>query len=106
MAIGARLVSDDRTILSARHGRVQCTPPQAIAGKIEARGVGILTVDYLEHSVLALVIDMGQREEARLPLRHSVTLLDTTLPCLHKVDAAYFPAAINAYLTANSIEVS
>jgi|KBSSwiStaDraftv2_1062776.scaffolds.fasta_scaffold66312_6 serine kinase of HPr protein (carbohydrate metabolism regulator) len=39
---GARLVSDDYTILSKIRGRLIATPPPSIKGKFEVRGIGIL----------------------------------------------------------------
>jgi len=98
IAIGAVLVADDRTVLELRGRDVIASPPPAIAGLIEARGVGIISLRYLVEVSVALVVDLSEQEASRLPERHSRTLLDTDLPCLHKVDAAYFPAAIHAYL--------
>lgn len=99
MSLGAQLVADDRTILSSHDGTVRATPPRTIAGRIEARGVGIICVEHRVKTSLSLVIDLAQVERVRLPQRHSMTLLDIPLPCLHKVDASYFPAAIHAYVT-------
>ena len=45
MALGARLVADDRTVLHADDGAPVASCPPAILGKIEARGVGILAAD-------------------------------------------------------------
>ena len=98
MALGMSLVSDDRTVLTLQHGTLMAAPPEAISGMIEARGVGILSVPHLAQAPIVLAIDLAQREQERLPLRHSMALLDITLPCLHKVDAPYFPAAIHTYL--------
>ncbi|MCX7566786.1 HPr kinase/phosphatase C-terminal domain-containing protein [Sulfitobacter sp. F26169L] len=96
--LGAVLVADDRTHITCDANTLFAAPPNTIAGMIEARGVGIITVPYLETAPVALAIDMDRLERERLPLRHSMTVLDITLPCLHKVDAPYFPAAIYAYL--------
>lgn len=98
MAIGGALVADDRTALSAIDGMLHASPPPTIAGMIEARGVGILTVPYQREAVVSLAVDMGQLESTRLPTQHSTCLLDIALPCLHKVDAPYFAAAIRAYM--------
>lgn len=98
LALGGELVTDDRTILSAEKGKLIANAPPAIAGMIEARGVGILPVASIRDVHVRLVVDMAQLEVARLPQSHTVSLLDITLPCLHKVDAPYFPAAIHIYL--------
>ena len=55
-------------------------------------------------SSVVVVVDLAVTEALRLPYPHSVTLLDISLPCLHKVDAPYFPAAIHAYLTGSRPE--
>ena len=103
IALGAVFVSDDRTVLFARQGQLIASAPPAIAGMIEARGVGILPVRHHGEATLALCIDMSKLEAERLPQRHSVTLLDITLPSLHKVDAPYFPAAVHALLAGKAI---
>ena len=42
MAFGAVLVADDRVLLQIAGGNLIATPPATIAGRIEARGMGIL----------------------------------------------------------------
>ncbi len=106
MATGAVLVSDDKTVLRRDGDTLIATPPATISGMIEARGVGILSVPHLDTVSVMLVVDMATLERARLPERHSTTLLDIKLPCLHKVDAPYFPAAIHTYLMGTRRETS
>jgi serine kinase of HPr protein (carbohydrate metabolism regulator) len=42
----ARLVSDDRTHVAARNGRLVARVVEAIAGRLEARGAGIFAVAH------------------------------------------------------------
>ena len=98
IAFGGQLVADDRTVLVARDGHLIASAPPAIAGMIEARGVGILPVPHLPEVQVKCCVDMSQEETARLPEPQSTTLLDIVLPSLQKVNASYFPAAIYAYL--------
>ena len=98
MALGAVLVSDDRTMLRRDRDALIASPPPTIAGMIEARGVGIISVIHLDATPVVLIIDMACIEMNRLPERHTATVLDITLPCLHKVDAPYFPTAIHTYM--------
>jgi HPr kinase/phosphorylase len=106
IALGADLVADDRTDLS-RHGNdLVAKSPPSIAGLIEARGVGILSRRHLAQAPVALAVDLSRIATARLPAPHTMTWLDMQVPCLHKVDAAYFPAAVHAYLTGNRTEIS
>jgi len=99
IALGARLVADDRTALEVRGNAVVASAPAAIAGLIEARGVGILSLEHVSRVPVAVVVDLSRTETARLPERHVTRLMGKALPCLYKVDAAYFPAALHTYLT-------
>jgi serine kinase of HPr protein (carbohydrate metabolism regulator) len=63
----ARLVSDDRTRLSARHGRILARPVRSIAGRLEIRGVGIVPAPHEPAAVLRLVVDLSLEEPPRLP---------------------------------------
>ncbi len=106
LAFGGILVADDRTILHRDGNSLIAAPPKTIAGMIEARGVGILSVGHLHRIKVAVVVNMAMLEIERLPQRHSITVLDLVLPCLHKVDAPYFPAAVHAYVAAIRKETS
>lgn len=98
MAYGATLVADDRTAVHISQDQIIAMPPAAIQGMIEARYVGLLHVPHLAQVPVTLAVDMAQLETQRLPDPHSMTVLDIPLPCLHKVNAPYFPAAILAYM--------
>ncbi|WP_299621216.1 serine kinase [uncultured Tateyamaria sp.] len=97
MTLGAQLIADDQTQLRLMSAQVWASSPPTTRGLIEARGVGILTADPCE-APIALVIDLDLLETERLPQRHSVTLLDRPIICLHKVDNPAWPAAIMQYL--------
>jgi HPr kinase/phosphorylase len=98
IALGCDLVSDDRTALSARDGTLFAAPPAAIAGRIEARGLGILRAPFVAKAAVALVVDLATTETDRLPPERRVTLAGTDLPLVHLVDNDHFPAAILHYL--------
>lgn len=80
MAQGAQLVADDRVLLDARAGRLIATCPPPLAGRIEARGVGILAAAPAGPVPVAQVVDLGRAETMRLPPRRSITLLGIVLP--------------------------
>lgn len=63
---GAALLSDDYTQLTADGGRLIATPPPAIAGKIELRGVGIIEHAHVGEAPVALLLDLNRPPE-RLP---------------------------------------
>ncbi|RMD94668.1 MAG: hypothetical protein D6811_02350, partial [Alphaproteobacteria bacterium] len=61
MARGAALVADDRVWLTRRGTAVILTPPAAIAGRIEARGVGLLGAAW-RPAELAVAVDLDRPE--------------------------------------------
>jgi len=94
MALGAELVSDDRTLLQAGADTVLASSPKPIAGMIEARGIGLLAAPTRESAVVRLVIDLDQTEKARLPERREVEIAGLLITCLRRVESAAFPAAV------------
>ena len=63
----ARLVADDRTLVSAYGCWLVARPHPALAGRIERRGLGVLPVDHEPACVLGLVVDLVQGPVPRLP---------------------------------------
>ncbi len=105
-----RLVSDDRTDLVMREGILYAHAPARIAGLLELRGVGIVTLPFQAEAAIALLVDLVPRETVpRLPIEEgghqadrSVTLAGLTLPglALHAFDAstpAKIRLALNQY---------
>jgi HPr kinase/phosphorylase len=71
----ARLVADDRVLLRACHGRLLARPPEALAGLIEVRGLGIRRLPYEPVAVVGTVVDLAAADAQRLPApeqRHTV----------------------------------
>jgi serine kinase of HPr protein (carbohydrate metabolism regulator) len=68
---GGRLVSDDQTHLAARGKQLIATAPPALAGLIEARGVGIVKLgrgQLAARATVALLVDLVSPEKVqRLP---------------------------------------
>jgi serine kinase of HPr protein (carbohydrate metabolism regulator) len=63
----ARLVADDRVLLTPSHGRLLARAPQGIEGLIEVRGLGIRRLDHEPVAVVGLVVDLGAPGASRLP---------------------------------------
>lgn len=63
---GAMLVADDSTLVEAIDGRLRATCPATIAGRIEVRGIGIVTLPTLAAAEIALCIALDQPPE-RMP---------------------------------------
>lgn len=64
---GAGLVADDRVVLVRKGRALVARPPQAIAGLIEARGIGILPVPAAPEAVVTLAVDLDRPPSARMP---------------------------------------
>jgi HPr kinase/phosphorylase len=78
---GARLVSDDQTALAAENGRLVAQPPPALAGLIEARGIGILQLPHKPSVALALAVElMPDKQIDRYPERLTWDFLGISLP--------------------------
>ncbi|WP_265563117.1 HPr kinase/phosphorylase [Sphingomicrobium arenosum] len=79
---GHALVADDRTIVQRKGDQLIASPPPTIAGKLEARGIGILDLPHLERAPVALAIGLDGPVE-RYPLdEKELTLLGISLPLL------------------------
>lgn len=93
---GARLVADDQVALTAVGGRLVARPPAALAGRLEARGLGIVPVEHVAEAPVALVVDLVAPEAVdRLPEPASETLLGIGLP---RIALAPFEASAAAKL--------
>ena len=81
---GWRLVADDQCALRRLNGGLRVSAPPTIAGKIEARGLGIVSLrDHLAETPLSMVVDLvptGGLE--RLPEAEACDLLGVSLPRL------------------------
>lgn len=64
---GALLVSDDQTRLTLVDGRLMASAPQTIAGRIEARGVGILPAPQVEAAAVRLAVQLTRSPIERMP---------------------------------------
>lgn len=80
---GARLVSDDQTELRAEGGRLMARAPEALAGKLEVRGLGILDLDHREQVPVCLLVDLTPGgEPERLPEPEREEILGVSLPVM------------------------
>ena len=98
MAFGCDLVADDQTILTLHDNTVWAACPAPLADMIEARFVGIVGATAKLSAWVALAINMDATEFDRMPPERHLELFGCKIPLLHKVDKAYFPAAVLQYL--------
>ncbi len=69
---GAKLVGDDYVELVDSLGLLHVRPTDALSGKLEVRGIGIIELEYRTRSPLMLIVELGEDGErlpASLPLR-------------------------------------
>ena len=72
---GARLVADDQVALTSSGGRLLAAPPARIAGLLEVRGIGIVSMDFVPQCPVDLVVDLvAPRAIERMPEAAHVTL--------------------------------
>ncbi|HEY5210147.1 MAG TPA: HPr kinase/phosphatase C-terminal domain-containing protein [Stellaceae bacterium] len=80
---GARLVADDQTELRAIGGTPRMSAPATIAGRLEVRGLGIMTVPTIGSAPLRLVADLVPAAMVeRLPEPAWCRLLDCEIPLI------------------------
>src|SRR5260370_36131029 len=81
---GPRLIADDQTHLAKKGHALIASPPPALAGMIEVRGVGIVKLargQLLAEAALALLVDLVRPEEVeRMPEPPRETLQDVAPP--------------------------
>lgn len=81
IARGALLVSDDLTKVERRgEALVASCPRPAMAGLIEARGIGLLRAPHLAAAPVALLVDLDAPEQDRLPPPRRARLLGLERP--------------------------
>ena len=98
MALGAKLIADDQVRLSTRDNRLLLTAPETLAGRVEARGLGILRSEPVEAWATA-VIDLDQIETERLPERRNIVIRGVTLPCYRRFESRAFAPMLYVMLS-------
>lgn len=94
---GAMLVGDDRLILSRDSDRLIAAPEPQLAGKLEVRQIGIVSVPTVGPTPLTLAVRLTD-DPPRLPLDHATCrYLDIELPLL-RLDAHEASAPIKIML--------
>lgn len=100
MDAGFVLVADDRTIVWTSGGGLFGRAPDTLAGKIEARGLGILDIVVRGLSPIDLVVELsGAGEIARMPERETKSLLGMEIPLVQlRAFEASAPAKLRRWL--------
>jgi serine kinase of HPr protein (carbohydrate metabolism regulator) len=78
-----RLVGDDQLLPTARCGRLLVSPPAAIAGLVEIRGIGPQPLPFLQGAVMDRVVWLvSERQAPRLADALSEAIAGVALPRL------------------------
>ncbi|OHC73308.1 MAG: hypothetical protein A3G18_12180 [Rhodospirillales bacterium RIFCSPLOWO2_12_FULL_58_28] len=78
---GARLVADDYTEIKKRDGCLAASAPEAIAGMMEVRGIGLIRLECAVECTLRLVVDLVPAAGVeRLPDPETCEYLGISLP--------------------------
>lgn len=101
-SLRAKLVGDDQVLLTRQAGHLQATAPEALAGLIELRGLGLLKVSRRKSVVIKLVVDLvAEADVERLPQArdqeveiHGVRLARVAIVRRHPAAAALVRAAL------------
>ena len=99
----AQLVADDQVQLVRQGDLIMASPPQALAGLLEIRGQGVVSLSHQNQAILALVVDlMPASEIERMPDQSALEteILGLKVPWL-ALDAttASAPACLRAWLS-------
>ena len=100
IALGAELVADDRTIVTAHAGQLIAEVPDTIRGKIEARSIGILNAHPADPTPIALAVCLDKEEQARLPKHYTFARFGVKVPLLYRVPYPHFAPAILQFIKA------
>ena len=80
---GARLVADDRTDLVVEGDRLVASAPAPISGKLEIRGVGVVTMANVTRSPIGLAVDLvATGDIERLPEARQCSYLGIDVPLI------------------------
>lgn len=67
LAAGARLISDDRTLVWASGGRLWARAPETLKDMVEVRGVGLMAAPALRLAPIGLLVALDGPPAERLP---------------------------------------
>ena len=80
---GAKLIADDKVQVERQPcGTIVLSAPPQIAGMVEARGVGLLRIQYCNSVPLVAIIDLDVSETERLPER-KINFLGSNFPLIY-----------------------
>lgn len=103
LAFGAQLIADDQTLLTRSDDMVFASAPEAIKGRIEARGIGLLAADAVGPQRLKLVVDLDNPPASRLPERQVYNVLELEFDLICGQDLSHLAVSVLQYLKGGRI---
>ena len=103
IALGARLIADDRTEVANGAEGLKLSAPQALSGLVELRGIGLIRLPALASAPLAFAVDLDHEAGSRLPEPGVLPLLDTAVPRIFGKGRAGLAPALMALLQAGAL---
>jgi len=82
IGLGGQLVADDRVVLRPQVGQLIASAAQGLAGLVEARGLGLMRLGFVEQAPVVLVADLAQSSPSRLPQPCDIQITDVALPLI------------------------
>jgi serine kinase of HPr protein (carbohydrate metabolism regulator) len=79
---GARLVSDDYTVLKRVSGNLVAVAPANIAGKFEVRGIGIVEMEAVKDAPVCLMVDLDRGSERMPQAPEQIMIAGVRLPSI------------------------
>lgn len=79
---GATLVGDDYVHIRSVNDMPWASPPPALAGKLEVRGIGIVAVSHVETAMIRLCLSLGTQGERMIDTWPMIELDGFAIPCL------------------------
>lgn len=104
MGYGADLVADDQVQIWREADLIKAQAPEGLRGLIEARYMGILQAVTNVDTAICAIIDLDHLETERLPVQRYERLLGQKIAVFHRVEGAYFAAALIQYLKAGAVD--
>ncbi|MCP5085965.1 MAG: serine kinase [Rhodobacteraceae bacterium] len=83
LAVGAELVADDQASLRETEAGIEATAPDSLVGKIEARCMGILKVEFRPSALIVAVVDLDEAETNRLPPCRRINIGTQEIDLIH-----------------------
>ncbi len=102
---GAVLVADDQVVLGRVDGWLEASPPDALAGLLEIRGLGLVRLGHRARVEVGLVVELDPAAKIeRLPEPREESLLGVAIPVI-ALRAFEASAAAKVRLVARGVQL-